>query len=548
MSNNILVDASRFLLFGPKLSDEFTLRSITQRKVVDLVRGAMGMPPSKGPGYWEWLKERFKRLWLWIWQMPEDRNGLPADLSEKMFAVIDSAMRDMGGRDKEGTPYFWAVRRDCISSPFFWSVAINYNPHVNSTDVNGKFESELEERLSRAGYDYNVRVQRKPLRIEIDKPKPPTITLRELWGWVAALPRNERNALLGQCWKKGETVTLAMEMVGEDFSGFIAGAPGSGKSQLAMAMLLSLAYTNSPDSLSMIIIDPKAIDFRPFAGLPHLSAAIVTEPLKAVEIVSDLVAEMDARTKQAARGDVSFLKNSIMLYVDEMSDLLNSLPGEQAQQLALHLQRLAQKGRGVGFVVIGATQRVYDVPASAHSKLNARIVGKMRNANDSVAASGVPGTTTNKLPGRGSFEIFCSEYQGLRIQAPFVADSQKPDYDKRIGEFIADIRARWGDARPGWGIAQPVPALQKSALIEIDEQPEVAQETAPSQAIPGGVDPDFYDQILSAAAADPGKFGQRTIRRMFMERYGKEMSGNTARRIYEAIFQSTANTIVAETA
>ena len=530
----MIINSARFLLFGPKVDADLSLQSIVVRKAVNLGRQAMGMPPNKGPGFKEWLIQQGKLLIARFFGY-DDNPKLPDDMPVKLWQTVDSVLRQRGGTDKAtDTPFYWCDAKDCTSTPFFWSLVVSYNPHSDPGKVNS-FELALEDQLSRAGYDYNVRIQSKPMRIEVDKPKPPTVTLKQLWPVVAEGKTNERRATLGTAYKNGTTGTLTITMVGEDFSAFVAGSPGSGKTQLCMAMLLSMAYSNAPDSLAMVIIDPKAIDFRPFNALPHLALPVITEPSYAAEVVQSLCDEMDKRTRQAAKGDTSFLANSILLYVDELADLLNSLPGEQASALATNLQRLAQKGRGVGFVVVGCTQRVYDIPASCHSKLNMRLVGKMRTANDSVSASGIPGTTTNKLPGRGSFELWTSDLQGVRIQAPFVADSSKPGYEKALQPFFADITQRWQDSRPGWSVGQQeAPTVAPAAPLgdEADERP------VSTPAIE--IDPALLTQLQEEYADDPEGFTGRTVRRCYTQVYGKQMDGNKAKRIFEQFIQTVA--------
>lgn len=533
----MIINSARFLLFGPKLDADLSLQSIVKRKGINLARQAMGMPPSKGPGFKEWLIQQGKLL-LAQFLGHDGQPKLPADMPVKLWQTVDNVLRQRGGTDKTTeTPFYWCNSGDCTSTPFFWSLVVSYNPHSDPGKINS-FELALEDQLARAGYDYNVRIQSKPMRIEVDKPKPPTVTLAQLWPVVADAKINERRATLGMAYKNGDTGTLTVTMVGEDFSAFVAGSPGSGKTQLCMSMILSLAYTNAPDSLAMVIVDPKAIDFRPFNALPHLALPVVTEPTHAAEVVQALCDEMDKRTRQASKGDTSFLANSILLYVDELADLLNSLPSGEADRVATNLQRLAQKGRGVGFVVIGCTQRVYDVPASCHSKLNVRVVGKMRTANDSVSASGIPGTTTNKLPGRGSFEIWSSDLQGLRIQCPFVADSTKPGYEKALAPFFKDITQRWTDARPGWQPGPPeaptVPSEAPSAPL--GDEPSDRPVSAPSIEI----EPALLTQLQEEYEEDPEGFTQRTVRRCYSLVYGKQLDGTRAKRIFNQFMQMVA--------
>jgi hypothetical protein len=542
---SMIINASRFLLFGPKLDSRITLANVAKRKGLNLVRGVFGMPPVGGPGFIDWLIEQGKKLWAILTGRHPDALPLPDDLPVSLFNTINETLKNRGGlHDKDlGLPNFWCSPTRATSTPFFWSLVVDYSSAADPAKVQG-FEMALEDQLTKAGFDYNVRIQRRPLRIEIDKPRPPVITLAELWPTVAAYPQNARWAVLGLAYMGGESTTLSISLEGEDFSAFVAGSPGSGKTQLSMSILLSLAMTNSPDSLSMVIVDPKAVDFRPFNALPHLALPVVNEPLQAADVVAALCDEMDRRTACAARGDNSFFAHTILLYVDELADLAMSLPESQSKALTNNIQRLGQKGRGVGFIILGATQRVYDIDASMHSKLNARIVGKMRTAGDSVAASGVPGTTTNKLPGKGSFELYCSDQQGLRIQAPFVAASDKPGYEAKLKPFFADITQRWGNIAPGW-----TPNAEKSPKDQAPTQPPAQDATGTTDQADQVADAPTSDQEgepvtkieidariwqrMTQAYAD-GKLSGNMVRKFYQEVLAKSISGTKAKEILDA--------------
>lgn len=547
---SMIVNSARFLLFGPKLDAQITLGNVAKRKAVNMARGAFGMPPTNGPGFIDWLIEQGKKLWALLTGRHPDALPLPDDLPVKLFNTINDTLKNRGGlSDKAlGLPNYWINPSSATSTPFFWSLIVDYASAADPAKVAG-FEMALEDQLTKSGYDFNVRIQRRPLRIEIDKPKPPTITLAELWPQVREYKQNARWAVLGLAYMGGESTTLSISLEGEDFSAFVAGSPGSGKTQLSMSILLSLAMTNSPDSLSMVIVDPKAVDFRPFNALPHLAMPVINEPVQAAETIAALCDEMDVRTAKAARGDNSFFAHSICLYVDELADLAMSLPDNQSQTLTNNIQRLGQKGRGVGFIILGATQRVYDIPASMHSKLNARIVGKMRTAGDSVAASGVPGTTTNKLPGRGSFELYCSDQQGLRIQAPFVAASDKPGYEAKLKPFFTDISARWQGIAPGWMPSKPTdqaptqPAAQDATGTT--DQAEQVTDAQPVDQEGEAVTKIEFDVRLWQAMTEAYKEGKLTatlVRKLHQAILEKSINGYKAQTLLDAFLgaQQTA--------
>ena len=215
-----------------------------------------------------------------------------------------------------------------------------------------------------------------------------------------------------------------------------------------------------------------------------------------------------------------------------MADLLNSLDGADKERVAVNIQRLTQKGRGVGFIVIGATQRVYDIPKSVHGKMGVRCIGRMLDANDSAAATGVPGTTTNKLPGRGSFELYSSDQAGLRLQGPFVADANKPDYDRQVGRFIGDIAARWAGQRPYW---QP-----GGQTASEPSEPAAGAEAEPAPVDVDALDNALWDRMTEEYDANPGGFTVRTVRKLGKEIFGKEPRHDRAKSIFDRFVEEYA--------
>lgn len=556
---NMIEGSARFLLFGAKLDSRIDLQNVLMHKGSNFVRSFMGMPPNRGPGFTDLLMAWGKRIAAELLGI-SDQKRLPDGMPVKLYQTIDATVRNRGGTDPMGNPFYWANAKQTTSNPFFWSIVIDYQPTADPGKI-ANFELAIEDQLSRAGYDYNVRILSKPMRVEIDKPDPFVVTLRELWDDAKELPINERKAICGLKYRRGAISTAVYSAVGEDFSGFIVGSPGSGKTQLASDIVLTLALSNAPSVLTFVIIDPKAIDFRPYNVLPHLALPVVTEPTRAVEVIQALVDEMDRRTACAARGDNSFLAHNIFLYVDELADLLNSLPTAQSDQVAKNFQRLTQKGRGYGYLIIGATQRVHEVPAPVHSKLNCRFVGRTRNANDSSAASGVAGTTTHKLPGKGSFECYADDTNGgMRIQAAMVAASDKKGYEAALAPFFADIIERWqGDPGPGWRLPDwspetPTPEGEPAQwrYADVDEAEralggERAFINTTKQAAPVDIDPELLTELQLEYQEDPEGFNGSTVRRMYTILTGKQMDGNKAKRIRDQFLDLVAKENAAKT-
>jgi len=77
----------------------------------------------------------------------------------------------------------------------------------------------------------------------------------------------------------------------------IAGATGTGKSVCINAILLSLLYRNTPETLRFILIDPKMLELSVYEDIPHLKAPVVTNPKRAKGVLWWAVEEMDQRYK-----------------------------------------------------------------------------------------------------------------------------------------------------------------------------------------------------------------------------------------------------------
>ncbi|MEN9544382.1 MAG: hypothetical protein RLZZ598_1215 [Pseudomonadota bacterium] len=142
----------------------------------------------------------------------------------------------------------------------------------------------------------------------------------------------------------------------------VGGTTGSGKSVCLHSFLLSLLLRHKPDTLQLALIDPKQVEFKPYAKLPYLyRGEIATEVPPAREMLTELVAEMDARYSVFNRLGVSNISEarkkgqklpSIAVFIEEMADLVM-----QDDNIEPLIARLAQKARAAGIHLVLATQR-----------------------------------------------------------------------------------------------------------------------------------------------------------------------------------------------
>ena len=114
----------------------------------------------------------------------------------------------------------------------------------------------------------------------------------------------------------------------------VAGTTGSGKSVFTVSAITGLLFKHSPQTLRLILIDPKQVDLAVFNQVPHLIMPPIREPKKAVLALKWAIKEMDKRyrsmSKFGARGLESFNETVSKLSVEEVKkhEEANSLTSE----------------------------------------------------------------------------------------------------------------------------------------------------------------------------------------------------------------------------
>ena len=75
----------------------------------------------------------------------------------------------------------------------------------------------------------------------------------------------------------------------------VAGTTGSGKSMFIISFISSLLFRHSPESLRLLLIDPKQVDLSSFKEVPHLLSPIITSSQSAVKSLYWAIQEMEKR-------------------------------------------------------------------------------------------------------------------------------------------------------------------------------------------------------------------------------------------------------------
>lgn len=224
----------------------------------------------------------------------------------------------------------------------------------------------------------------------------------------------------------------------------IAGATQSGKSVCINTILISLLLKNSPESLRLILVDPKKVELSFYNDLPHLLTPVIDDAIMATEALKWSVKEMERRYEVLARnrvrniGDYNKKRKEhkemenmpfIVIVVDEFNDLVMQC-GAEANDCII---RLAQKARACGMHIILATQRptVDVVNGTIKANITCRIA--FRVASDVDSRTILDEIGAESLLGRGDM-LIKNNGNPLRAQGAYISDDEINDVCEYISQ------------------------------------------------------------------------------------------------------------------
>ena len=224
----------------------------------------------------------------------------------------------------------------------------------------------------------------------------------------------------------------------------IAGATGSGKSVGIHSLIVSLLYKNSPDTLRLILIDPKRVELSVYNGIPHLVTPVITEGKKAIGALRWAIQEMERRYDillgAGARDIKSYNKSHavtdgpmpyLVIIIDELADLMATY----GREIESSIVRLAQMARATGIHLIVATQRpsVEVITGLIKANITARVALQVASQIDSRTILDMAGA--EKLLGGGDMLFISPEYsKPKRIQGAFISEEEI----KKVADFVKD--------------------------------------------------------------------------------------------------------------
>ncbi len=349
--------------------------------------------------------------------------------------------------------------------------------------------------------------------VEIPNPQPETVNLRN----ILEAPEFKK--------AKGE-LPLAL---GKDLNGrpyvanlekmphvLIAGATGSGKSVCLNTIVTSLVYRHTPETLRLLMIDPKMVELSVYSRLPHLRHNVVTDPRDAAGVLKWAVIEMGRRYtllkannvrsigefNQKVRAGVTVKRSeprgpegdenrwihdegilpSIVVVVDELADLMMTVQSEVEKPLT----QLAQKGRAIGIHLIVATQRpsVNIITGLIKANFPTRIAFRVASKTDSRTILDMNGA--DALLGNGDMLFLPpGESDPVRIQGAYLPTE---DTERLMGWYRELIERHQGEGD------LPDTGLETDILEELRRQ-ELDDATVADNEMAGD-----WDELFQAAA------------------------------------------------
>ena len=215
----------------------------------------------------------------------------------------------------------------------------------------------------------------------------------------------------------------------------IAGATGSGKSVCVNALINCLLLHNTPETLRLIMVDPKRVELTGYNGIPHLLAPVVVELERVVGVLQWVTREMDSRYQKFADAGARNIADYnlrlddqdvppmhyLVVIIDELADMMMVAP-DQTERL---ITRMAQLARATGIHLVISTQRpsVDVVTGLIKANIPARISFAVASGTDSRVILDQAGA--ERLLGQGDMPFQAPDAPApVRLQGVFVSDPE----------------------------------------------------------------------------------------------------------------------------
>lgn len=416
-------------------------------------------------------------------QLPDGAAGYAGYTIPKLSLLDPVARRGKGSANRsyareQGEKLIRILREFNVEASL---TAIHIGPSVTRFEVRPDMGvrvsriSNLQNDIQMALGATDIRIEapipgKSAVGIEIPNAEKTAVQMKEL---MAAVPED----------LKGQKLLFALgkDLQGDNIFGrldrmphlLIAGATGSGKSVCVNSIICSLLMRTQPDDVKLILVDPKKVEFTPYAEVPHLLAPVITDSELANKALKVVVEMMDHRYDLFGLCGVrnitaynAYLETHpeehlkplprIVVIIDELADLM--LAG--AKEVEQSIQRITQLARAAGIHLIVATQRpsVDVITGVIKANIPSRIAFAVSSAVDSRTI--LDQTGAERLLGYGDMLYLPNgETSATRVQGVFIKDEEvnrvsdyvktqgRPQYDDAF-ITLRDLQSQGGQVSP----------------------------------------------------------------------------------------------------
>jgi DNA segregation ATPase FtsK/SpoIIIE-like protein len=231
----------------------------------------------------------------------------------------------------------------------------------------------------------------------------------------------------------------------------VAGTSGSGKSEWLRMAIAGLILANTPETLRLILIDPKRTAFTELKKSAYLfgNGSLVYPPEdRAMDTLELLIEEMEERYRRFSRAAVSdlaehFAKTGevlprIVCVCDEYADLIAVRAAKKEVEGAIN--RLGAKARAAGIHLIIATQ--YPDRNTVGGALKTNLGGRvcLRTTSHIQSNMIINRSGAERLLGKGDL-FFLTIGEPVRLQAPYLSPEERV---RIFGESTKTRVSRYG--------------------------------------------------------------------------------------------------------
>ncbi|CAN5620402.1 hypothetical protein BH10ACT7_BH10ACT7_12920 [soil metagenome] len=288
-----------------------------------------------------------------------------------------------------------------------------------------------------------------------ESPLPTVVQLESLWGEPSSTRAPASLACEVALTDRGP---FSLDLVLQGPHAVVGGTTGSGKSELLIAWVLSMAHSYPPDTVTFLLVDFKGGSaFGALRSLPH-TVGIITDldEVEAARALESMRAELRFRERALADAGARSIEHSpglprLVIVVDEFAAMLADHPDLHAL-----FADIASRGRSLGVHLVLCTQRPAGVVRDGVlANADLRVSLRVNNRADSIAVVATDAAAVIQVGARGRAVVSVGGDDPTLVQFAIAS----PEAHERA-------RTRWHvDAEPRRPWCEPLPDLIAPTVV-----------------------------------------------------------------------------------